>query len=175
MILNCYRLYEDVSLPKMATTGSSCFDISSYIQQDRPIIVYDMSNNKIERKPEWYDKKYNPKLCIRLDPADRALIPTGIIFKIPFGYSLRIHPRSSTSLKKGLVMPNGEGIIDSDYYHQTYIMLLNTSADTVMIRDKERIAQGELVKSEYYDIMETFQMPEQTTNRVGGFGSTGTD
>ena len=32
-------------------------------------------------------------------------------------------------------MPNGEGIIDSDYYHQTYVMLYNASADTVYIED----------------------------------------
>ena len=70
-------------------------------------------------------------------------------------------------------MPNGEGIIDSDYYHQTFVMLYNASADEVLIENGERIAQGELVKTLSYSIEETKDVPEQKTNRVGGFGSTG--
>ena len=173
MILDCYRLHEDVTLPKAATVGSACFDIFAYIKQDEPITIYDMSNKKTKRMAEYYDIEHNPKLCFRIEPADRVLIPTGIIFKIPFGYSMRLHPRSSTSLKKGLVMPNGEGIIDSDYYHETFVMLYNASADTVIIQQNERIAQGEITETNYCDINETLQKPEQTTQRVGGFGSTG--
>ena len=70
-------------------------------------------------------------------------------------------------------MPNGEGIIDSDYYHQTFVMLYNASADEVLIENGERIAQGELVKTYSYSIEETKDVPEQKTDRVGGFGSTG--
>ena len=70
-------------------------------------------------------------------------------------------------------MPNGEGIIDSDYYHQTFVMLYNSSADEVFIEDGERIAQGELIKNYDYTIEETEDVPEQKTSRVGGFGSTG--
>jgi len=175
MILDCYRLHEDVTLPRAATMGSACFDIFAYIKQDTPITVYDMSNKKTKRNPEYYDAEHNPKLCFRIEPADRVLIPTGIIFKIPFGNSMRLHTRSSLSLKKGLIMPNGEGIIDSDYYHETFIMLYNASADTVIINTNERIAQGELVDCRHYDIDETLQKPIQSTERVGGFGSTGTE
>jgi dUTP pyrophosphatase len=171
--LDCYRLYDDATLPEKATAGSACFDISSYLREDVLVTVYDMSNAKIERTPEYHTIDGKEKLCLRLDPADRVLVPTGIIFKIPFGYSMRLHTRSSVSLKKGIIMPNGEGIIDSDYYHQTYVMLLNASADTAYISDKERIAQGELVQTEYYTIEETLQKPEQVTERAGGFGSTG--
>ena len=86
---------------------------------------------------------------------------------------MRLHTRSSTSLKKGLTMPNGEGIIDSDYYHQTYMMLYNASADVVRIYHGDRIAQGELVENVKTELVETMVMPEQSTSRVGGFGSTG--
>ena len=43
----------------------------------------------------------------------------------------------------------------------------------VLIENGERIAQGELVKTLSYSIEETKDVPEQKTNRVGGFGSTG--
>ena len=70
-------------------------------------------------------------------------------------------------------MPNGEGIIDSDYYHQTFVMLYNSSADEVRICHGDRIAQGELIKTCDYQILETKDIPERKTNRVGGLGSTG--
>jgi dUTP pyrophosphatase len=98
-----------------------------------------------------------------------------LIFDIPEGYSVRLHPRSSISLKKGLVMPNGEGIVDSDYILETFIMLYNSSADEVRIKHGERIAQGELIKTLDYSLEESIIIPEQKTNRVGGFGSTGTE
>ena len=165
MRLECYRIHEDVTLPKIATQGSACFDIHAYVKPTVPVVVYGMDNKKEEVIP--LDGR------ITLRPGDRALIPTGIIFRIPFGVSMRLHARSSVSLKKGLVMPNGEGIIDSDYYHETFVMLYNASADTVYIDDNERIAQGELVENSYVDVWETFEEPGQTTERVGGFGSTG--
>jgi dUTPase len=52
-------------------------------------------------------------------------------------------------------------------------MLYNASADEVVIKNGDRIAQGELVKTYTYSIEETKEIPEQKTDRVGGFGSTG--
>ena len=52
-------------------------------------------------------------------------------------------------------------------------MVYNASADTVRIWHGDKIAQGELVKNETYEMSETEIMPEQKTERVGGFGSTG--
>jgi dUTP pyrophosphatase len=168
MEMKFYKMYKDVKEPKFATKGSACFDIHAHIPLDCSFVVYDMSNNKIERKPEWYDK-----VSIRIAPAERVLVPTGLIFDIPEGHSVRLHTRSSISLKKGLIMPNSEGIIDSDYYHQTYVMLYNSTADEIRIEHNERIAQGELVINYVYNIEETEEVPEQKTSRVGGFGSTG--
>ena len=173
MKLKFYKMYEEVKDPKFGTEGSACFDISAYFKEDMEITVYRMDNLKVKVKPEWYDKEHEPKLRFRIGPADRVLIPTGLIFDIPDGHSVRLHTRSSISLKKGLTMPNGEGIIDSDYYHQTFVMLYNAGADEVFIENGERIAQGELIKNYDYTIEETEDVPEQKTSRVGGFGSTG--
>ena len=164
-ILKYYKMNEDVTPPKFATDGSACFDICANIEENVPITVYRMSNLKVKVKPD--------NIRFRIAPADRVLVPTGLIFDIPEGHSVRLHTRSSISLKKGLIMPNGEGIIDSDYYHQTFVMLYNASADEVLIKDGDRIAQGELIKTYEYEIKETEDIPEQKTNRVGGFGSTG--
>ena len=121
----------------------------------------------------WAIEKGQFATGIELYPGERVLVPTGLIFNIPEGYSVRLHTRSSVSLKKGLTMPNGEGIIDSDYYHQTFVMLYNAGADEVRIYHGDRIAQGELVENVRTKLEETKDVPEQTTSRVGGFGSTG--
>jgi len=134
-----------------------------------------MDNYKEQIYPETIQWSDIEELQISISPADRVLIPTGLIFDIPEGHSVRIHPRSSISLKKGLTLTNGEGIVDSDYYHETFIMFTNTSADEVRIKHGERIAQGELIKTLDYSLEESIIVPEQKTNRVGGFGSTGTD
>ncbi len=52
-------------------------------------------------------------------------------------------------------------------------MLYNASADMIRIKHGERIAQGELQKTLDYSLKETTIQPEQTTERIGGFGSTG--
>ncbi len=174
MKLDCYRLHDDVTLPKVATIGSACFDIRAYLGKESSVTVYNMQNKKIDRSvSKFNDKVKGIYTRLMIEPGDRVLVPTGIIFKIPFGVSLRLHPRSSVSLKKGLIMPNGEGIVDSDYHHETFVMLYNASADLVWLEDNERIAQGELVEVEHCDIWETLEKPGQTTERVGGFGSTG--
>ena len=171
--LKYFKLHDDAKDPKFATDGSACFDICAYIH--KPVTVHKMENYKEQIHPERIQWSDIEELTIEIAPADRILIPTGLVFDIPEGYSIRIHPRSSISLKKGLSLTNGEGIIDSDYYHETFIMFTNTSADEVRITHGERIAQGELVQKENYILEETLRQPEQTTQRVGGFGSTGTE
>src|SRR5690606_15801668 len=44
-----------------------------------------------------------------------ALVPTGLVMAVPEGYFLGVFARSSTPLKRGLMVANGVGIVDSDY------------------------------------------------------------
>ena len=182
MFVKYYKKEKDVKNPKFGTSDSACFDICAYLakdnnifaEQDCPkVVVYRMDNKREEREVKcWCRAKSNFCCGFDLYPGERCLVPTGLFFDIPSGYSIRLHTRSSVSLKKGLTMPNGEGIIDADYYHQTFIMLYNASADEVRIWHGEKLAQGELVRNECYELTETEIQPEQKTDRVGGFGST---
>ena len=176
-----YKKNEDGFYPSFATAGSACFDIQAYFakaiysgEESPKCKVYKMDNKEEDRPCKcWAIKNNDFKVGIDLYPGERILVPTGLIFKIPEGHSVRLHARSSVSLKKGLIIPNGEGIIDSDYYHQTFVMLYNASADEVRIYHGDKIAQGELVKTLDYGLEQTETLPEQTTERIGGFGSTG--
>lgn len=100
-------------------------------------------------------------------------ISTGLILDIPKGYSVRIHARSGLAYKSGVTLLNCEGIIDSDYTDELKILLYNTSNVNFNIHHGDRIAQGELVKSLDYTLEECYTPPQQKTDRVGGFGSTG--
>ena len=110
---------------------------------------------------------------IILAPGHRAMIPTGLIFDIPLGYSVRLHSRSGLAVKSALTLANHEGVIDSDYVDPTYLVMYNGSSVDVVIRHGDRIAQGEMIPDLAYEVLETAERPLQKTDRIGGFGSTG--
>jgi len=101
------------------------------------------------------------------------LIPTGLIADIPQNHSLRFHPRSGLAFNRGLALANQDGIIDDDYKEEIFIAVINLSGEHQIITNHMRIAQGELVAHQMYRIIETTKKPGRTTDRSGGFGSTG--
>lgn len=165
MKLRYYKLDKNAFDPVYATKGSACFDLKAFLPNDLMVDIYTLGNKNIKVKV-----KENQ---LTLKPGDRALIPTGLIFDIPEGYSIRLHIRSSVSLKKGLMLCNSEGIVDYDYVDPTYIMIGNFSSQSVNIYNGDRIAQGELVEVKQVIMEEISEPPAQKTDRNGGFGSTG--
>ena len=84
--LKYYKLHNEVLDPHFATDGSACFDIHAYL--DNPVTVYRMNNHKEKRSPETIQWTDIEELQLSIGPAERALIPTGLIFDIPEGYSV---------------------------------------------------------------------------------------
>lgn len=170
--LKFYKLKEDVILPEKATKSSACFDVRTYFGSGRRFFkVYDKYNK--EQAYMAFQLSDGEAVHTILNPGDRALIPTGLVLDIPEGHSVRVHPRSGTSLKLGLGLTNSEGVIDEDYTKELFISVINFSESQVTINHGERIAQIELVKTLEYSLEETLQEITEKTNRVGGFGSTG--
>jgi dUTP pyrophosphatase len=163
--LSIYKTHPDIVLPKFATKQAACFDLSFQAAGKLEYSGYNMYNAPFTRPMS--------NNSIRIMPGDRILIPTGLIFDIPKGYSVRIHPRSGLSYKQGLVLANLEAVIDSDYVQETFVILHNRSEVDQTIFNGDRIAQAEMVKSEEYVLWEIFEAPTQKTDRDGGLGSTG--
>jgi len=163
--IGVFKCAESAQMPEIATSGSACFDVRACFHDT--IKAHNSRNQKYEITPSDEGVIYIERGC-------RALIPTGLIFDIPEGYSLRLHPRSSLAWKLGLTLANAEGVIDSDYINETFIMVYNFTNEIVEIKDHERIAQAELVKNEVCEVIEIDSAPVQKTERAGGFGSTGT-
>ncbi len=101
-----------------------------------------------------------------------ALIPANIIVQTPPGYMLLLTMRSSTARRKGLLIPNGVGIIDQDYCgegDEIMLSVYNFRSKPTLVERGERIAQGIFVPISQVSWTE---VGELNPGR-GGFGSTG--
>ena len=102
-----------------------------------------------------------------------ALVPTGLVIEVPPGMFLGVFARSSTPLKRGLMVANGVGVVDPDYCGATdevKIPVLNFTAEPVTVKAGDRIAQGILLPVTRVEWDES-AAPERDAR--GGFGSTG--
>ena len=166
--LRYYKLNPEVKDPYRATSGSACFDLYSFLQEDSEVTVYRNDFEETEKVTRAVRLKRVP-----INPKERILIPTGLILDIPKGYSVRLYPRSSLALKQGLTLANNVGIIDSDYVEPVFAMIFNMSGYVKYINHEERICQAELFKDQPHVLEEVLERPERKTERDGGFGSTG--
>jgi len=101
------------------------------------------------------------------------LVGTGLVIAVPDGYFLGIFARSSTPLKRGLMVANGVGIIDADYCgpaDEIKIQLLNITDAPVKVSRGDRLAQGIVLPCPQ---VEWEEVEEITRTSRGGFGSTG--
>jgi len=183
LTVNVYRLRDDLELPTFGTSLANCFDLS-----------FQPTTNTVKGYNKWNSQIYsevNNHCEISINPGDRLLIPTGLIFKVELlytietyadisrskmplqNYSIRLHPRSGLSLKRGLVLANSEGIVDADYQEEVFVLLTNISELSATIKKGDRIAQGEVVCNESTNFVVVHKRPEKHSERGGGFGSTG--
>lgn len=101
------------------------------------------------------------------------LVPTGLVIEVPQGMFLGIFARSSTPLKRGLMVANGVGVVDSDYCgpaDEVKVAVLNFTRDEVVVRARDRLAQGILLPVTRV-AWEEAASPAGPSR--GGFGSTG--
>lgn len=113
------------------------------------------------------------RMEITIEPKQIARIPSGLIIGTPSGYVLTLAARSSLASKKGLMLANGIGTIDSDYCgpeDEILISVYNFTEKTVTVEKGERIAQGMFLKIEQAEWEEVQEVSQKSR---GGFGSTG--
>ncbi|MBK2007030.1 dUTP diphosphatase, partial [Francisella orientalis] len=109
-----------------------------------------------------------------LNPGECKLIGTGVAINIANpNYAAMILPRSGLGHKKGLVLGNGTGLIDSDYQGELIVSCFNRSQEVVEIEPLMRFAQLVIVPvvQARFDVVEEFS--QQTIRAAGGFGHTG--
>ena len=109
---------------------------------------------------------------IKIDPLQRAIVPTGLFLEIPAGYEVQVRPRSGLAAKKGITVLNAPGTIDADYRGEVCVILVNLSSEPFVVEKGERIAQLVLSRHECIDWDECRSLSESERGD-GGFGSTG--
>lgn len=103
-----------------------------------------------------------------------TLVPTGIKCEMPKDTYLELSVRSSCPLKHWLILANGIGIIDADYYNNPdneghiFFQIINLSPFDIILKKGDAIGQG--IFKKYY----LTDDDAATAERQGGFGSTDT-
>lgn len=77
---------------------------------------------------------------ITIKPGEIITINSGLAFKIPYGFFGSISSRSGLA-SKGVTVPNGIAIIDSDYRGEVRLSMVNLSATKFTINPNDRICQ----------------------------------
>jgi dUTP pyrophosphatase len=112
--------------------------------------------------------------AITIGAGEVTLVPTGLVIDVPEGMFLGIFARSSTPLKRGLMVANGVGVVDADYCGPTdevKVQVLNFTQKPVTLAQGDRIAQGILLP---ITRVEWEEVDSVDRGSRGGFGSTGT-
>ena len=136
---------EGIELPSYETAGAAGMDLRAAVEAGEPMTLH---------------------------PGERALVPTGFIFEVPFGYEAQIRPRSGLAIKNGITCLNSPGTVDSDYRGEVKVILANLGQDDFVIERGMRIAQ--MVVAPVTQVTITEASGVTTTARgAGGFGSTG--
>lgn len=166
-ILRIKRLRPSAKIPQYATPGSAGMDLYADLHGMSEMV-------------RWRDErvvlaggKVDSRLTYGLAPGEKVLIPCGFACEIPPGYEGSCRSRSGLALKKGLVVLNSPGTVDSDYRGEMGALLFNTSKEVVYIEDGDRIAQL-VITPVVQPIIEEVSNLSDTTRGSGGFGSTGT-
>lgn len=112
------------------------------------------------------------KKTIWIKPGETVLLHSGIATEIPEGYFCAIYPRSGLGIKHNLRLPNGTGVIDTDYRGEWCIALYNDANITKGITHGDRVAQFAVLPVPEVNLIKVDEL--STTERgSGGFGSSG--
>ncbi|MCX7546212.1 dUTP diphosphatase [Marinicella gelatinilytica] len=107
------KFHQEFDLPRYATKGSAGLDLRACIESD-----------------------------LTLAAGQTELIATGLAIHIKDpNITAMILPRSGLGHKKGLVLGNLVGLIDSDYQGQLYVSCWNRSQQPVTLARGDRMAQ----------------------------------
>ena len=140
------RIGDTFEMPDYQTTGSAGIDLLACIEEP-----------------------------LTIEPGQTELIPSGIAVYIRDpSLAAVLLPRSGLGHKKGLVLGNLVGLIDSDYQGQVFISCWNRGKESCLIEPGMRLAQMVFLPVEQvsFNLVNSF---DESDRGEGGFGHTGED
>ena len=134
-----------IPLPSYATDGSAALDLRACIES-----------------------------AVTLAPGERTLVRTGLAINMMDPALVAIvASRSGLSLKHGVRVAQGIGVIDADYHGEIGVILANDGTEPYTIEPGERIAQLMFQPVVRVDLHLVEDFSTDTKRGDGGFGSTG--
>jgi dUTP pyrophosphatase len=111
---------------------------------------------------------------VRLGSGERRLFPSGLAIDIRDpGLAAMVASRSGLSLKHGIRVAQGLGVVDADYHGEIGIILINDGAEDYTVQPGERIAQLIFMPVVQVDLHYVEDFTTMTERGAGGFGHTG--
>jgi len=112
--------------------------------------------------------------AFRLEPGERAVVPTGVAVAVPEGAAGLVVPRSGLAAKHGISVVNGPGLIDPSYRGEVKVVLVNLGQEPYEGAAGDRIAQLLLVPCLTPEVRTVDELPPSHDGRgEAGFGSSG--
>ena len=102
----------------------------------------------------------------------QTVVPTGLAVAVPEGYVGIVAVRSSMGIRHGVMLPNGIGVIDSDYRGPLGVALYNFRGEAYTVLPGDRVAQLVVLPAACPEV-ELVEALGETARGDGGFGSTG--
>ena len=112
--------------------------------------------------------------AFRLEPGERAVVPTGVAVAVPDGSAGLVVPRSGLAARHGISVVNGPGLIDPSYRGEVKVVLVNLGQEPYEGAPGDRIAQLLLVPCLTPEVRRVDELPPSHDGRgEAGFGSSG--
>jgi dUTP pyrophosphatase len=104
-----------------------------------------------------------------IQPGENILVPTGVTTYMQEDEELNLFIRSGTPMRLPVILGNGVGKIDADYYgKEIKAQIRNIGNEPITIEVGERICQGA-----FYKVLRADDDRVADVQRTGGFHSTG--
>ena len=88
---------------------------------------------------------------VTIPPHEIKAVPQNVALQVPAGFALLLFSRSSTPLKRGLMLANSVGVVDPFYRgenDENFAFMLNFTDKPVTVEAGDKIVQGMVVKTE---------------------------
>lgn len=163
----------DIAMPERKTANSAGYDF--VVAQDILLMPYPHMIASFSYPTSGVD--YSPKELSEVADITKhfgrpTLVSTGMKCQLDPGTYLELSVRSSSPLKYWIILANGVGIIDADYYNnpdnegEIFFQLINLLPFPIKLHKGDIIGQG-IIKPYL-----TTDNDIATGVRIGGFGST---
>ena len=163
-------------MPKIVGDGGRCFKEVREDARKHPE-VETVLPERSDAGSAGYD--FRSKESYFLQPGETHMFWSDVKVHLNRNEVLMIYPRSGLGFKKGVVIKNLTGVIDSSYYGNPDndgnigIGLVNNGSDPVRIEVGDRIAQGVFMNYLVTDDDKFENGFEPNLKRSGGYGSSG--